>query len=267
MGIYSEYLDKLRTFDAIAAERKQQLQRISKLRGDIPILVIASDVQKGRAPISIDYSDILPIRDQLDNLKGSQLDVILETPGGTGEVAEDIVKLMRARFDHIVFIIPGMAKSAGTIMVMGGDEIFMDDASSLGPIDAQMSTHGKTFSADAFLEGLEKIKEEVAQTGSLNKAYIPILQGISPGEIESCRNAQNFSQTLVTDWLEHNKFRSWNKHSVTGAPVTADEKRERAKDIAGQLCDHGRWLTHGRSIKLSDLRAMNQNQGRVSTNN
>jgi len=70
-------------------------------------------------------------------------------------------------------------------MAMSVDEILMGPASALGPIDAQMSWQGKRFSADALLEGLEKIKEEVAGSGILNKAYIPILQGISPGEIQA----------------------------------------------------------------------------------
>jgi len=32
---------------------------------------------------------------------------------------------------------------------------------------------------------MEKIKAEVEGSGNLNKAYIPILQGISPGELQS----------------------------------------------------------------------------------
>jgi hypothetical protein len=38
--------------------------------------------------------------------------------------------------------------------------------------------------------------------------------------------------------------------------VTDEEKRARAKEIASQLCEHSRWLTHGRSIRMDDLVAM-----------
>lgn len=78
-------------------------------------------------------------------------------------------------------------------MTMAADEILMGTASALGPIDAQLTWQGKVFSADALLEGLDKIKDEVAKTNILNKAYIPILQGISPGEIQSARNALKFA--------------------------------------------------------------------------
>jgi ClpP class serine protease len=42
-------------------------------------------------------------------------------------------------------------------MVMAADEILMDAASALGPIDAQIFWQGKVFSADALLEGFEKM--------------------------------------------------------------------------------------------------------------
>jgi len=255
MGVYSEYLDNLKGFQEITAERKKQLARIASIRQRPSILTIASDLLK-RGPISIDYSDILPIADQIDNLSGNEVDVILETPGGSAEIVEDIVKLLRNQFSKLGIIVPGTAKSAGTIMAMAGDEILMGPASSLGPIDAQVLHQGKQFSADAFLEGLEKIKREVEETGQLNRAYIPILQGISPGEIQSCENAQKFSGTLVTNWLANFKFEPWTTHLSSGKPVTDEEKQSRAREIADHLCDHGYWLTHNRSIKIEDFDQM-----------
>ena len=149
-----------------------------------------------------------------------------------------------------------MAKSAGTIIVMAGDEILMEPgSSSLGPIDAQIQWEGKTFSAEAFLKGLERIKEEVTAANALNRAYIPILQRISPGEIQHAENALAFAKVLVTAWLQDHKFKNWTTHRThnPGAPVTAEEKEARAKEVADELCDHSKWLSHGRSIKLEDL--------------
>ncbi len=257
MGIYSDYLDQGLTFQGLAAERKKQLNRISQSRGKRDVLVYASDVTKSAdAPIAISYEDLLPISDQLSNLTGNGIDVILETPGGSAEVAEDIVGQLRTKYESVAFIVPGMAKSAGTIMVMAGDEILMDSASSLGPIDAQIGWEGKVFSADALLKGFEKIKSEVEQKNSLNRAYVPILQRISPGELQNAENALEFATILVMEWLQRYKFKAWAKHSTTGKPVTKQEKEQRAREIAEVLCDHGRWLTHGRSIKLNDLEAI-----------
>lgn len=258
MGIYGEYLNQplASDFEQLTAERKRQLQRISQLRGGRDVLVFAADLNKEIPPISISYVDILPISDQLSNLNGNALDLILETPGGSGEAAEDIVRILRGRYSDLAVIIPGWAKSAGTIMAMAADEVLMGPTSALGPIDAQLLWQGKRFSAGALLEGMRKIMGEVQDKGILNKAYIPILQGVSPGELQSAQNALDFAIKVVTQWLAQYKFKSWQRHSSTGQAVTEEEKLARAKEIATQLCDNKRWLTHGRSIKLEDLQAM-----------
>lgn len=256
MGIYADYLNQNLHGDPLVQERKRQLKRISELRDGRAILVFASALTKARAPITIDYDDIVPINDQISNLAGDKIDIILETPGGYAEIAEQIVEYVRGKFNDVAFIIPGAAMSAGTIMAVAGDDILMSPLSSLGPIDAQILQQGKRFSADAFLEGLNKIKEEVTNSGVLNKAYIPILQNVSPGEIQSAQNALEFSKTLVTGWLSKYKFKNWQTHSTTGKPVTEDDKKKRASEIAKQLCNHSLWKTHGRSITLKHLRDM-----------
>ncbi len=256
MGIFSDYLNSLKDYKSIAIERKKQLRRISELRGHA-VLTIASDMGgmsgKVNAPIGIDYNDLLPVADQLDTLEGDKIDVILETPGGQAERAEDIVRLLRNRFSYVCFIVPGAAMSAGTIMVMSGNEILLEPISSLGPIDAQIVVGGKRFSAEAFLEGMNEIKAEVEKTGNLNRAYIPILQGITPADIQACKNLQSFSAKLVSEWLFKWKFQTWETHSTNGQPVTEEVKHKRAEEIAKQLCNHSHWLTHSRSIKLEDL--------------
>lgn len=254
MGVYSEYLDKQMPFEDLSAERKKQLKRISTLRGR-GVLVYASNINAS-VPNSIDYSDVVPFSDQLSNINSDDIDIILETPGGLAEVVEDFVKLIRKHHSHLGIIVPGTAKSAGTIFTMAADEILMGELSSVGPIDAQIVSNGKHFSADAFLQGLDKIRQETAASKNLELAYIPMLQHLSPGEIQHCENAQNFSKTLVRNWLKEYKFSSWTKHSDTGELVTPEDKEKRANDIATQLGNHSHWLTHGRSIKIDDLRAM-----------
>ena len=114
------------------------------------------------------------------------------------------------------------------------------------------------FSAEALLKGFEKIKKESDETKSLNRAYIPLLQRISPGDLQDAENALEFAKVLVTDWLNRYKFQNWTAHRThgPGTPVTPQERREKANQIASALCDHSRWLTHGRSIKIEDLRGL-----------
>ena len=254
-GVYTEYLDARLNQETLLQKRRVQLSRISKLRGR-DVLVFASDISKGNVPgadVDINYRDLMPLKDQIAVLNGTQLDVILETPGGSAEVAEDIVDLLRERFDGVSFIIPGWAKSAGTIMAMAGDEILMEPSSALGPIDAQITNRGKLFSAEALLEGLEKIKKESDKHEALNRAYIPILQHISPGEIQRAKNSLAFAKNLVARWLYTYKFKNWTKHGTSDKAVSGQERQERAERIASDLSKHQHWLTHGRSIKIQQL--------------
>ena len=257
MGYFSEYMNCQFTFEGLTKERKKWLKEITEIRRR-DVLVYASDYSKNNAPTSISPSDLLPFRDQLSFIKTTDIDVVLETPGGVAESVEDMVDSLRTKFSKVGIIIPGSAKSAGTIFTMAGDEILMSPNSSLGPIDAQMMmSNGKRFSADAFLDGLTKIKNEVlAPPGKLNPTYIPILQNISPGEIQHCENAQHFSRTLVTKWLKAYKFKYWDIRATSGQKVTDDYKETRAKEIADKLCKHSDWLTHGRSIRIADLEQM-----------
>ena len=251
MGIYAEYLDKGFNSADLNRERKKQLGRIAELR-QRRVLVIAADVQNRLAGLS--HEDLLAIGDQLSNVGGGDaIDLILETPGGSGEAAEDIVRLIRENFLSMGVIVPGTAKSAGTILAMAGDEILMNDESALGPIDAQILQKGKLFSAHALLQGMDQIKQEIQETGKLNRIHIPMLQNLSPGELQHAHNAQEFAVELVRKWLARYKFKDWTKHRTSGETVTEKEKYERANEIATALSDHSRWKTHGRSIKISDL--------------
>jgi len=255
MGHFSDYINKNMSLAELDVERKRQLQEIARIRRR-PVLVYAAALAKPEAPISLSYEDKLPFMDQLSEIAGDEIDILIETPGGSGEIVDDLVRTIRNRFDKVGFIIPGYAKSAGTLMVMAGDEILMGPTSAVGPIDAQIVHKGKVYSAHAFLEWLRKTKNEVETTRKLNMALVPILQNISPGELESYQNALDFGKGLLVEWLPKYKFKFWTKHSKTGQPVTDAEKVQRAQEIAEDLCDHSRWKTHGKPIKIEDLREL-----------
>ena len=99
MGVYAKYLDKEFNSVDLNRERKKQLHRIAELRHR-HVLVIAADVQNRLAGLS--NGDLLAIRDQLSDVDGGDaIDLILETSGGSGEAAEDIVRLIRERFSSM----------------------------------------------------------------------------------------------------------------------------------------------------------------------
>ena len=141
------------------------------------------------------------------------------------KLLKDIVHLLRQKYKDISVIVPGYAKSAGTMIVMSADEILMGKASALGPIDAQIQWQGKVFSSDALIKGMEKIKKEVETKNTLNKAYIPILQGISPGELQAAENAKSFAIELVKKWLFTYKFKNGKLTQLTTNPLLKKKKK------------------------------------------
>ena len=66
------------------------------------------------------------------------LDLLLQSPGGDIDKAENIVYMCRNRFSSFRVIVPESAKSAATLIALAADSIIMGYTSELGPIDPQI---------------------------------------------------------------------------------------------------------------------------------
>jgi len=73
-----------------------------------------------------------------DASEEQDLHLLLDSPGGDGETALRIARSAQARCRRFIVIVPDQAKSAGTILALGADEILMGPTSDLGPIDPQL---------------------------------------------------------------------------------------------------------------------------------
>jgi hypothetical protein len=150
-----------------------------------------------------------------------------------------------------------MAMSAGTILCMSGDKIYMDYASSLGPIDPQVPDPITQQYVPA-LGYLDKV-EEITAKQDLAPADVVFLKGLDLARLALFEQAKNLSIDLLKKWLVEYKFKDWTVHRTTdpGTEVTPDEKMRRAEEIATALANHKRWRSHGRhldTVKLADLR-------------
>ncbi|MBS1840441.1 MAG: hypothetical protein JSS69_18450 [Acidobacteria bacterium] len=67
-----------------------------------------------------------------------KIELLLHTPGGSADIAFRAVKFFRARAKVLNVIVPIMAKSAGTLMCLGADNIYMGEFAELGPLDVQL---------------------------------------------------------------------------------------------------------------------------------
>ena len=248
----SEYISRKLSAADLESELLQLVSRYNKYRETFAI-VYASAIGKPIPDISLNQDDYYLIHDLLRGVDSSKLDFYIETPGGSGEAAEEIVRFLRGKFDEVCFVVSGEAKSAGTIMVLSGDPILMTETGSLGPIDAQVKIGRFTVSAYDYIEWVEEKCREAEKIGKLNPFDATMVAQISPGELRGVDYALKYAEDLVVDWLVNYKFKNWMVTETRQMPVTDEMKMQRAKEIAAELTNHARWRSHGRSIKIGDL--------------
>lgn len=254
-SIFNEYLSKRFGFIELQNELQRLIKEYNKYTGRY-MFVYASDINKGRSrdiDVSMVQDDFYNIQDILRESSHKKIDFYIETPGGSGEAAEEIAKFLRKKFEEVNFVIAGEAKSAGTILVLSGDNIHMTDTGSLGPIDAQVRIGRSVVSAHDYKEWVDLKRAEAAKSGNLNPFDAVMVAQISPGELYGVINSLEFAKDLVKCWLENHKFKNWDITRESKTPVTPEMRKERATKVAEMFCDHTTWRTHGRSLKIEDL--------------
>ena len=214
------------------------------------------------ADVLVYYGNLAPVSANLfakliedlkaDATKRDKLYIILTTLGGSAEIVERYVNILRYHYKEVNFIVPDYAYSAGTIFCMSGDSILMDYISVLGPIDPQVPNKDNKYVAA--LGYLDKINEFIAKaaTNTLTKAELIWLKDLDLGEIRSFEQARDLTTDLLQKWLVKYKFKNWTHHS-NNTGVTEEEKRQRAIEIAQELSDNNKWKSHGKGISIAEL--------------
>lgn len=143
------------------------------------VLLYASDWLAGNAgEVSIVLEDVHALMENLKDLPGPNLDLVIHSPGGSAEAVDSIVKYLRTKFDHIRAFVPLAAMSAGTMLALSCDEIVMGKHSQIGPIDPQIfrPAEGRYVPARAIVEQWDQIQAEVAEEPTKLTTWYPIIQ-------------------------------------------------------------------------------------------
>ncbi len=190
--------------------------------------------------------------------KHETIAIFLRTAGGSPEMAESMVSVLRKHYQHVYFVVPDFAMSAGTVLCMSADKIFMDYSSSLGPIDPQVPAPDTGEYVPA-LGYLDKVNE-LTNKGNLAPADVVLLRGLDLAKLALYEQARDLSIDLLKKWLVKYKFKNWECHRTDetkkGHPVTDSEKEERAEEIAKALGDHKAWRSHGRRLDIEKLKSL-----------
>ncbi len=188
-----------------------------------------------------------------DGKKHDVLFVVLTTPGGSLNPVKRIVNIFRHFYKEVDFVVPDYAYSAGTVMCCSADTIFMDYYSVLGPIDPQVrNKDGKFVAALGYLDKINELIDK-AKRNELTNAEFIILKDFDLAELRAYEQARDLAIDLLVEWLPKYKFKNWTIHKTSQVPVTEEEKKARAMEIAQNLSDNKEWKSHGRPISREEL--------------
>ena len=216
-------------------------------RFDADVLAISGPLLSGADDV---LRDIVESREA----KSEKLCVVLTTSGGYIEVVHRIVDLFRHHYAHVEFVVPNYAFSAGTILAMSGNAIWMDYYSRLGPIDPQIEIDGQMLPALGYLVRYERLIEK-ARRGELTTAEAGLLvAGFDQAALYAYEQARELSVFLLKLWLTSYKFRNWKVTETSRTEVTHKMREERTECIARELSDTEKWHSHGHGISMEVLR-------------
>lgn len=111
-----------------AEERVSLIDRLEQLRNS-KVLVYFSYTP-------LDDTILVPLYKQLKEIGHTKkIDLVLHSYGGAVDTPFKVVTLIREFCDEFSVIVPFVAKSAASMLVLGADEVVMGPISELGPID------------------------------------------------------------------------------------------------------------------------------------
>lgn len=104
------------------------------------LLMLYPKSRTGNFYESIDASDELTLYEKISERREfkESLLILLDTGGGNVYSAVKMMDTLRTKYKHITIAVPQEAKSSGTMMCCGADNLIMTSISELGPLDKPM---------------------------------------------------------------------------------------------------------------------------------
>ena len=256
MPIWSEILEELNNSEGginnnLDNVRRKYLFNLQNKTKRNVILYASAWLQRPDAnsnAVMINDEDIQALMEVTYQLKGTDLDLILHSPGGSPEATEAIVSYLRCKFRNIRVIVPQIAMSAATMVACSANTVMLGKHSSLGPIDPQIviptGLGVRTVAAQHVLNQFDLAKEQCEKPENLI-AWAPILTQYGPDLLIRCETVKKLAQELSKTWLATYMF------------AGEIDSQSKAESISCWLADHDNFKSHSRHI----FRAEAEEQG------
>ena len=216
-------IDTKKIFDAAKA---------ASLESEADVVLLNGDIERG-----VDNQFILQVRKRKKN---KNLLLLIVTPGGDADAAYRIARCAQDNYEKFSVFVPGYCKSAGTLCVLGANDIIMSAQGELGPLDVQVYKRdelGEMSSGLVIGEALGKLQQHAfamfesyflaikeksggqvtlkTATETASKMVIGLFQPIYCQIDPSALGDIERSMTIASDYGERLKLRSGNFNSST----------------------------------------------------
>ncbi len=155
-----------------------------------------------------------------DAIPSEPLHLLLDSPGGDGEVAIRIVRAAQSRCDELTVIVPDQAKSAATLLSLGAHHILMGPASDLGPIDPQFFIRGEWVSAKDIISAVENASLKVEESPDTYPIHAAVLSDITAIMLQRARSSLDRTSQQLDEALKSNPDRSEAKAAKLAMALT-----------------------------------------------
>ena len=136
------------------------------------------------------------------------LQLLLDSPGGDGEVAIRIVRAAQSRCNELTVIVPDQAKSAATLLSLGAHHILMGPASDLGPIDPQFYVQDEWVSAKDIISAVENASRQVMESPDTYPIHASLISDINAIMVQQARSALDRTTQQLNEALRSNPDRT-----------------------------------------------------------
>jgi ClpP class serine protease len=158
------------------------------------------------------------------------IDLILHTPGGLVLASEQIAYALKSHPGKVTVLVPHYAMSGGTLLALAADEILMDEAAVLGPVDPQLGeTPAASLVRVAGKKPLERLDDRTLLMADIaEKALRHMKQVVRDlvAERMGAERADGLAEELAGGHYTHDDPITVAEAQALGLPVTTGLPRE-----------------------------------------
>ena len=187
-----------------AEERVRLIERLEQLRNSKVVVYFSYT--------PLDDTILVPLYKQLKEIGHTKkIDLVLHSYGGAVDTPYKVVTLIREFCDEFAVIVPFVAKSAASMLVLGADEVVMGPISELGPIDPLVKHpiyKDVLVPVQAVWHCLDYLQRSIVNSSDPNVASFmvtPLLDKLDPlliGDYEKTMKAsRQYAETLLSRYM------------------------------------------------------------------